>query len=101
MLRIINLSKSYNNQLILGDINLAVKNGEVVTIVGKSGSGKSTLLRIIAGLELPMKGKIKLQNKTVNDGNTFINPEKKKLFSGFSRLCFVSKFNRRGKYIFR
>ena len=63
MLRIINLSKSYNNQLILGDINLAVKNGEVVTIVGKSGSGKSTLLRIIAGLELPMKGKIKLQIK--------------------------------------
>ena len=34
MLRIINLSKSYNNQLILGDINLAVKNGEVVTIDG-------------------------------------------------------------------
>ena len=57
MLRIINLSKSYNNQLILGDINLAVKNGEVVTIVGKSGSGKSTLLRIIAGLELPKKEK--------------------------------------------
>ena len=77
MLKIINLSKSYNNQLILKDINLAVKNGEVVTIVGKSGSGKSTLLRIIAGLELPMKGKIKLQNKTVNDGNTFINPEKR------------------------
>ena len=89
MLRIINLSKSYNNQLILEDINLAVKNGEVVTIVGKSGSGKSTLLRIIAGLELPMKGKIKLKNKTVNDGNTFINPEKRNCSLVFKiMLCF-------------
>ncbi len=77
MLKIINLSKNYNAQLILDDINLTVQNGEIVTIVGKSGSGKSTLLRIIAGLELPMRGKIELKNKTVNDGNTFINPEKR------------------------
>ena len=77
MLKIINLSKSYNQQLILKDINLTLNNGEIVTIVGKSGSGKSTLLRIIAGLELPKRGMVKLKNKTVNDENTFINPEKR------------------------
>ena len=44
MLKIINLSKSYNQQLILKDISLTVNNGEIVTIVGKSGSGKSTLI---------------------------------------------------------
>ncbi len=77
MLNIINLSKSYNDQLVLEDISLSVENGEIVTIVGKSGSGKSTLLRIIAGLELPMRGRIELKNKTVNNENTFVNPEKR------------------------
>src|SRR5574341_1855318 len=42
----------------LHEINLAVKSGEFVAIVGKSGSGKTTLLNILAGIDRPTKGEI-------------------------------------------
>ena len=50
----------------LRDINLTVKDGEFVAIVGASGSGKSTLLRIIDGLLAPSAGKVKLGGNVVD-----------------------------------
>lgn len=44
--------------LVLNDVNLTLKEGEVVALVGKSGSGKSTLLRIMAGLVKPNAGEV-------------------------------------------
>lgn len=46
--------------VILHDINLRIRSGESVAIVGPSGSGKSTLLGLLAGLDLPTQGKITL-----------------------------------------
>lgn len=54
---------------ILDNINLNLRKGEIVAILGKSGCGKSTLLRIISGLIQPTKGKVKLLAK--NDAHTF------------------------------
>ena len=51
---------------ILKDINLDIKEGEFISIVGASGCGKSTLLRIIAGLENVSSGKVFLQGSEVN-----------------------------------
>ncbi|PLS14819.1 aliphatic sulfonate ABC transporter ATP-binding protein [Bacillus sp. M6-12] len=45
------IQKSYNNRPVLNGINLSIKFGEFVAVVGKSGCGKSTLLRLVAGLE--------------------------------------------------
>ena len=45
-----NISKKYKKKEVLHDINLQVKKGEFITIVGHSGCGKSTLLKIICGL---------------------------------------------------
>jgi phospholipid/cholesterol/gamma-HCH transport system ATP-binding protein len=56
------MSKSYGSQLVLSDITLDVKPGEIFVIMGPSGSGKSVLLRHIAGLETPSGGTI-----TIND----------------------------------
>ncbi|RFU71239.1 ATP-binding cassette domain-containing protein [Peribacillus saganii] len=45
------VQKTYNNRPVLNGINLTIKFGEFVAVVGKSGCGKSTLLRLVAGLE--------------------------------------------------
>lgn len=59
------LGKSYAGTPVLSDINLEVKQGEFVTVLGPSGSGKSTLLSIIAGLETPSAGQILLGGQDI------------------------------------
>jgi NitT/TauT family transport system ATP-binding protein len=54
-----NLRKSFG-ELILGGISLEVRKGEVVGIVGPNGTGKSTLVRILAGVEQPDSGEIRI-----------------------------------------
>lgn len=51
MITIKNLSKKYDNKMVLSDINIEIKKGEIYGIIGRSGVGKSTLLRCINGLE--------------------------------------------------
>ncbi|MDO5709328.1 MAG: amino acid ABC transporter ATP-binding protein [Coriobacteriales bacterium] len=58
LIRVENLRKSFGSHLVLKDIDLAVNQGEVVTIIGASGSGKSTLLRCMNLLETPDSGHI-------------------------------------------
>ena len=52
------LEKAFGENSVLKDINLAVKRGEVISVIGSSGSGKSTMLRCINLLEIPTGGKI-------------------------------------------
>ena len=47
MIKVKNLKKSYKNLEVLKDVNIEVKQGEVVVIIGPSGSGKSTFLRCL------------------------------------------------------
>lgn len=64
--RLVNISKSFEKKEILKNINLEIKDGEFIVLVGASGCGKSTLLRMIAGLETPSKGEIFIDNACVN-----------------------------------
>nr|WP_279011617.1 amino acid ABC transporter ATP-binding protein [Vagococcus fluvialis] len=52
------LQKNYGSNNVLKDVNVSIKKGEIVTIIGPSGSGKSTLLRCINLLEKPTGGEI-------------------------------------------
>ena len=55
-----NVSKYYKNDLIFKNVNLSIKKGEVISIVGRSGCGKSTLLKCINRLENIAEGEIEL-----------------------------------------
>jgi putative spermidine/putrescine transport system ATP-binding protein len=61
-LEIIKLNKSYQDKIILKDINLHINRGELVSIVGPSGAGKTTLLKIICGIETPDSGSVIREN---------------------------------------
>jgi len=56
MLEVKNLKKSFGSRVILDDVNVTVKDREILSIVGPSGAGKTTLLRCIAGLETADSG---------------------------------------------
>ena len=64
---------------VLSGINLRIKRGEFVTIVGASGSGKTTILKLISGLLTPTKGVVKIKGEPVHNlrkdtGNVFQRP---------------------------
>lgn len=61
------LSKHFGKTSVLENITFDVAEGEVLVLLGASGSGKTTILRIIAGLEMPLKGKVILHGKDVTD----------------------------------
>jgi polar amino acid transport system ATP-binding protein len=63
IVRITALRKSYGSNEVLKGIDLDVKRGEVIAIIGKSGSGKSTLLRCINGLEVFQDGSLTVNGK--------------------------------------
>ena len=77
-LEIKNLSHSYiKNKTVLTNIDLEIKEGEILSILGPSGCGKTTLLRIIAGLEKETNGSIQINNKIVSDYLHTIPTEKR------------------------
>lgn len=66
MIKVENLHKSFGQLEVLKGINLEIKKGEVVVIIGSSGTGKSTLLRCLNYLETPDQGKITIGGITVD-----------------------------------
>ena len=67
LLSVQNLSKKYNNQFAINNINLNLKKGEIYGLIGKNGAGKTTLLKIIAGLVKPSNGDISLFDYSGDD----------------------------------
>lgn len=74
MIKIKNLSKTYNGKPILRNLNLEILTGETLVIIGRSGVGKSVLLRQIIGLEKPDEGSIEV------DGIDITKLNEKRLF---------------------
>ena len=61
------IAKGYDDVAVLEDVSLTVARGEFVALVGPSGCGKSTLLKIIAGLEFPDAGHVRIADAEVTD----------------------------------
>ena len=61
------------------DFSFSLKDGEIASIIGASGIGKTTLLRIIAGLEEPVEGEVRINEEQVSSKNFILPPEKRNL----------------------
>jgi len=86
VLRLTDVYKSYGKKRILDNIDLAVRSGELCTLVGPSGAGKSTLLRLILGQELPTKGRLEIDGRPVG----FPDPSRGIVFQRYSLFPHLS-----------
>ncbi len=68
-LEIVDLKANYGTQTVLERINLSVKKGEIVSLIGASGSGKSTLLRVLMGLLPPLAGQVRINGEIIDYTN--------------------------------
>lgn len=81
-----NISKSYNNTLILDDLNLYIRENEFLTLLGPSGCGKTTTLRLIGGFESPDQGRIVFDGKDI----TNLPPNKRNINTVFQKYALFT-----------
>ncbi|MDF1998201.1 ABC transporter ATP-binding protein [Peribacillus frigoritolerans] len=83
------VTKGYDNQLVLKNISLTLKKGEFATLLGQSGCGKSTLLRSIAGLEDVDVGRILIDGKDITD----LSPRQREVGMVFQSYALFPNMN--------
>ena len=71
------VSKSYGSETVIDGLSLSVREGEILTLLGPSGCGKTTTLRLVAGLERPDGGGIRVSGERVSGGESFVVPEQR------------------------
>ena len=89
IIELIGVSKIYDGTTVVDDENLYVRKGEFVTLLGPSGCGKTTTLRMIAGFEIPDKGKILLNGKDI----TKLPPYERPINTVFQRYALFPHLN--------
>ena len=83
------VTKGYENQVVLNNISLTLKKGEFATLLGQSGCGKSTLLRSIAGLEDVDVGRILIDGKDITD----LSPRQREVGMVFQSYALFPNMN--------
>ncbi|MDY3918625.1 MAG: spermidine/putrescine ABC transporter ATP-binding protein [Candidatus Limivivens sp.] len=83
LIDLINISKSFDGQMVLDEMNLYIRENEFLTLLGPSGCGKTTTLRIIGGFEHPDKGQVIFDGQDI----TSLAPNKRQLNTVFQRYA--------------
>lgn len=89
VLELKDITKSFGDTMVLRGINLKIRGGDFVTLLGSSGCGKTTTLRIIAGLEYPNEGEVLLEGRMVNE----LAPEKRNVNTVFQNYALFPHMN--------
>lgn len=84
-----NISKSFDENQILENFNLYIKENEFITLVGPSGCGKTTLLRIIGGFESADEGQIIFDNEDISN----LEPNKRSINTVFQKYALFPHLN--------
>ena len=84
-----NITKQYNNTVIIDNVNLDIANNEFTVFIGPSGCGKSSLLRLITGLEAVSNGNIYFDDKNI----TQLSPAKRRLAIVFQDYALYPHLN--------
>ena len=77
------VTKIFDKQTVVDDVNLKIRKGEFVTLLGPSGCGKTTLLRMLAGFEKTSEGTIYLDGRDITD----IPPHKRPVNTVFQKYA--------------
>ena len=85
LLEVKKLNKSFDKKDVLKDVNLTIKSGKIIGLLGKNGAGKTTLIKLINDLLTPTSGEILV------NGNK-VGVESKKVISYFSYISPISQF---------
>lgn len=96
IIKINNLKKAFDDNVVLKDVSLEVDKGEVVCVLGPSGSGKSTMLRCINMLERPNGGEIWLEDILVNSKETNINRVRERIGMVFQQFNLFPHLTAKG-----
>ena len=93
MIKVEHLSKKFGNLVVLKDVTLEIREGEVISVIGPSGTGKSTLLRCINLLERPSGGSIFIDGVDILDAKTDVPKIRQKMnmvFQSFNLFAHLS-----------
>ena len=93
MIKISHLQKKYPNVTPLGDVNVEIHKGDVISIIGPSGTGKSTLIRCINMLETPTAGEIWVDGECITDKKCNINKIRQKMGMVFQSFNLFNHMN--------
>ena len=83
LINLVNITKSYGDNVILDDLSLYIRENEFLTLLGPSGCGKTTTLRLIGGFETPDQGKVIFDGKDI----TSLPPNKRQLNTVFQKYA--------------
>lgn len=84
-----NISKSFDDDLILDNMSLDIHDNEFITLLGPSGCGKTTTLRIIGGFESPDEGDVFFMGERIND----VPPHKRHVNTVFQKYALFPHLN--------
>ena len=93
MIKINHLRKEYPNATPLKDVNVEIKKGDVISVIGPSGTGKSTLIRCINKLDAPTSGEIWVDGKCITDKKCDISKVRQKMGMVFQSFNLFNHMN--------